>query len=159
MSRVQAVLQRPTVRQFLKFCIVGASSTAIDFTIYMLLIERLHIDRVLGVSLMVGRLLAQFASFACAVSNGFYWNSRWTFRTEPGKDWKATYFRFVLTNTIGLALNVTILSVVSHFVPDALTNALAGRLRDPDGFLGKVCATLVVVFWNFTASKYWTFKK
>jgi hypothetical protein len=44
-------------------------------------------------------------------------------------------------------------------VPVAITSLLAHRLRDPAGFIGKIAATGVVVFWNFTASKYWTFKK
>jgi putative flippase GtrA len=168
---LQGLTQRRGVRQFIKFCIVGLSSTLIDFGIYLTLIEVLHIQdsvaaamgptRFLGFldAQMAGRLAANSISFLFAVTNGFIWNSRWTFRHTDREGLHQRYLKFVLTNVIGLFLNLTILTLVSHLVPPSLTNVLVGRLKDPAGFIGKLCATAVVVFWNFTASKYWTFKR
>lgn len=156
-NMVQTLAQRRGVRQFVKFCIVGLSSTLVDFGIYLTLIEVLHIQSYIG--LWNGRIAAQSISFLFAVTNGFIWNSRWTFRHTDAAGLHQRYVKFVLTNLIGLALNLTILSIVSHIVPVAVTSLLAQRLRDPAGFIGKLAATCVVVFWNFTASKYWTFKK
>lgn len=160
-SIFQTVARREGFRQFVKFCIVGASSTLIDLTIYLFLIEIFHLQRFVG-SLPTARLVAQSISFIFAVSNGFFWNNRWTFRAgERGDagDAKKRYGKFVLTNLIGLSLNLLILSVVAHAVPPAIERVLDAHLHDPAGFVGKVTATFVVVFWNFCASKYWTFKR
>jgi putative flippase GtrA len=151
----QTVLQRRGVRQFVKFCIVGASSTLIDFGIYLLLVEVLRIGQYLP-GPVVTRTLAQSISFAFAVTNGFFWNNRWTFRAGDAAGAHARYVKFVTTNLIGLGLNLAILNAVAHLLPDTLT---LFHLHDPRGFVGKLCATAFVVFWNFTASKYWTFKR
>lgn len=166
-----SVLQRRGVRQFVKFCIVGLSSTLIDFGVYLALIEVAQLQSLVGRWLggehflglldaqMAGRLLANCISFMLAVTNGFIWNSRWTFRHTDPEGLHRRYAKFVLTNVIGLALNLTILTAVSHLVPPSVSVLLAHKLKDPEGFIGKLCATAVVVFWNFTASKYWTFKR
>ena len=151
------MFQRRGVRQFIKFCIVGASSTLIDFSVYLLLIEGLHLQTLIG-SLTLARPAAQSISFLFAVTNGFIWNNRWTFRGSGGGAVHSRYGKFVLTNGIGLSLNLLILTLVAHAVPAAVTHLLDPYLDDPAGFVGKVAATAVVVFWNFTASKYWTFK-
>jgi putative flippase GtrA len=161
---VQQIVQRRGLRQFVKFCIVGATSTIIDFGIYILLIEFVHLDRFVG-SLALARMLAASISFLFAVTNGFYWNNRWTFRHAETEGHAQRYGKFVFSNVIGLALNTTILGLVAHSVPAQVTNTFASYLnlisfhpKDPAGLIGKICATAVVVFWNFTASKYWTFK-
>jgi putative flippase GtrA len=151
------VLQRPGVRQFVKFCIVGFSSTLIDFGVYLFLIEVFHLQRYVG-SLVLARPLAQSISFSLAVGNGFIWNNRWTFRGSGRGSTSQRFGKFFLTNIIGLALNLTILTTVAHNIPPSISGLLASRLHDPAGFIGKVAATTVVVSWNFLASKYWTFK-
>jgi putative flippase GtrA len=156
-SKVQTVMQRRGLRQFVKFCIVGASSTVIDFGMFLLLMQGLKFPDLIG-SLVMARLAAASISFLMAVTNGFIWNSRWTFRPTGPTSARRRYAKFVLTNTIGLGLNLAILTAVAHSVPASLAEALPGNLDDPAGIIGKVCATAVVVFWNFTASKYWTFK-
>jgi putative flippase GtrA len=166
-----SLLQRKGVRQFIKFLIVGASSTVIDFAIYLGLIEGLHLQRILGDALggnklfglidaiNLGRIVALCISFSFAVTNGFIWNSKWTFRHTDREGLHQRYVKFVLTNIVGLILNLTILTAVSHLVPPSISGLLAHKLKDPAGFIGKLAATGVVVFWNFLASKYWTFKR
>jgi len=154
------MLRRPGVRQFVKFCLVGASSTLVDFAIYLFLMEGLHLTRLLG-SLMAARLAAQSIAFTFSVTNGFIWNSLWTFKSTSSEPARRRYPKFVATNLIGLGLNLSILTLVAHAVPPSLA-AFTGsllHLHDPQGFIGKLCATAVVVFWNFTASKYWTFRE
>lgn len=157
-SPLTALLRRRGVRQFVKFCIVGASSTLIDFAIYLWLIEIVHLQGVVG-SVEGGRALAQCCSFLFAVTNGFIWNSRWTFHETHREGRHERYGKFVLTNMVGLALNQAVLWAASRAVPAGVVAALAPYLRDPAGFVGKVVAVFVVVFWNFSASKYWTFRR
>jgi putative flippase GtrA len=155
---VPALIQRRGVRQFVKFCIVGASSTLIDFGIFYLLIEIVHIHSLVGHQ-DLARALAVCAGFLVAVTNGFIWNSRWTFRKAEAEGQGKRYLRFVFTNLIGLCLNLLVTILVARIVPLPLQRALGHFLKkDPAGFVGKAVATLFVVFWNFTASKYWTFK-
>lgn len=156
-SMLQAVAQREGVRQFIKFCIVGASSTLIDLGIYLLLIEGFHLQRLVG-DIDHTRMVAQCISFVFSVSNGFYWNSRWTFRGRETAGGSRRYGKFVLTNLIGLSLNIFVLTQVARIVPAGLLRVLDPHLHDPAGFIGKLVAIFVVVFWNFAASKYWTFK-
>ncbi|MCC2669159.1 MAG: putative rane protein [Armatimonadetes bacterium] len=158
-SMLQTVTQREGVRQFVKFLIVGASSTLIDTAIYLLLIERLHLQALVG-SEERGRLIAQSISFAIAVTNGFFWNNKWTFQSSEVGGRQKRYAKFVLTNLVGLSLNLLILHYVAkHLVPASLSSLLHHYLLDPEGLIGKLVATAVVVFWNFTASKLWTFKR
>jgi putative flippase GtrA len=158
MGAVPALIQRRGVRQFVKFCIVGASSTLIDFGIFYLLIEIVHIHSLVGHP-DLARALAVCAGFLVAVTNGFFWNSRWTFRKAEAEGQGKRYLRFVFTNAIGLALNLMVTLLVARIVPAPLLVPLAKVLKkDPAGFVGKGVATLFVLFWNFTASKYWTFR-
>jgi putative flippase GtrA len=156
---IQRVIRRRGVRQFVKFCVVGAGSTLIDFGIFFLLIEIVHLQGIVG-SADLARAIGVCIAFLFAVTNGFYWNSRWTFRARPGDPrTRLRYAKFVLTNLVGLGLNVTVTLIVARLVPPALSSMLTGVLRrDPAAFIGKVVATGVVVFWNFSASKYWTFR-
>lgn len=152
------IIQRRGLRQFIKFCIVGATSTAIDFAIFYLLIEVLHIRQHFA-SEDLGRALAVFAAFLFAVTNGFFWNSRWTFRQTDAAGARRRYFQFVATNVVGLGLNLGITLLVARYCPPAVIALLDGFLKkDPAAFFGKAVATVVVVFWNFTVNKYWTFK-
>src|SRR5262245_31297153 len=104
---------RRGLRQFVKFCIVGAGSTVIDFGVFTLAYYGVHAVATLLSSHRVPEvpwlpawlhavlvpypalqafvdhhegavLLAATLSFVVAVSNGFYWNRRWTFSHARG---------------------------------------------------------------------------
>lgn len=164
---VANVLQRPAIRQFIKFCIVGASSTAISFAIFYSLVYVAHLDRLLENALAAWPALQAFciknrvyvqvaslAGFMISVTNGFIWNSRWTFRQTDPEQARTQYSRFVLVNIIGLALNQTILFVVNQM----LTRGKPADYKGPETLIAYGVAVVIVVFWNFTANKLWTFK-
>src|SRR5579872_7486564 len=90
---IQSLLQRQGVQQFIKFAIVGASSTLITGGVYSGLIYAAHLEQLLHAWLAPWTSLQQFsdtyavylqlamlAGFVFGVTNGFVWNSRWTFR-------------------------------------------------------------------------------
>lgn len=135
------------MRQLIKFCIVGASSTVIDIGILALLLKFFH---------FLPWWVNASISFCFAVSNGFFWNQRWTFRAKNISSTRAQYSKFFVTNVIGLGLNLLIskgflilfTGEVSHAVnPDDRTILLA-----------KLCSIPLVVIWNFGASRLWTFR-
>lgn len=158
-----SLVARPGVRQLVKFCIVGASSTVIDLTIFNILL-----------SFSVPPVYAVVGGFIGGVSNGFFWNRRWTFKGREGKVAKQGPI-FVATNLAGLTLNilVTTLALVvaahlhltqTHFTPEQTMQLILERNTDGQGFsrlalnAAKLCATVVVTAWNFSASKFITFK-
>jgi putative flippase GtrA len=158
-----SLVARPGVRQLVKFCIVGASSTIIDLVIFNIVI-----------SLSIPPVFAVIAGFIGGVSNGFYWNRRWTFKEKAGNMAKQGPI-FFATNLVGLTLNilVTTLALIvaahlhltqTHFTPEQTMRMILFRTTDGQQFsrlalnAAKLCATVVVTAWNFSASKFITFK-
>lgn len=143
---VRSVAERPTIRQFVKFCTIGASSATIDVGLLNVF------THVLGWHW----ILSQVLSFSLAVTNGFIWNSLWTFRGIKGAPTRTRYARFYITNVIGLILNLTVMKLVMVLLTGELIMA-----RNPSPFVlnvAKAVAIVVVSVWNFAASKYWTFR-
>jgi putative flippase GtrA len=84
--------------------------------------------------------------------NGFYWNSRWTFRSADASNRRQQFVRFIAVNVVGMALNTTI---VLYLTISLTSNGHASNRMQ---ILPKVVATVIVMFWNFFANKFWTFK-
>lgn len=112
-------------------------------------------------------------SFLCAVTNGYFWNSRWTFRNSQG-DARKQYPKFLATNVVGWVLNLTIMTAaivvamrlgVMHSARptgEIIRVIATGQGKSefsPLVLIGsKIVATVIVVAWNFTAARLWTFK-
>ena len=128
------LLQRPAIRQFIKFGVVGFASFLIDFGLYALF------TRVFGVYY----LTAKVSSFCIAAVNSYLLNRAWTFRSRD-PDRLRQGLQFLVVASIGAALNVTIMYV------------LYGRLHLHDK-LAFVIATGIVMFWNFLINRAWTFR-
>ncbi len=127
------LIQRRVVRQFIKFGIVGVSSTVIDWGIFYLLNH-----------FAVYYLTAKVLSFSVAVFNSFFWNRRWTFRSQnPNRSKEFT--KFLVIALVGLSINALIMYIaVSVF----------GTRK----IVGLIFATGIVTFWNFLANKFYTFR-
>ena len=141
--------RRPGLRQLIKFCIVGASSTVIDKGIYRLLLF----------SLAPGWpwWLSQSIAFCFGVTNGYIWNRLWTFRHQKRGEVSKQYPLFVATNVIGLLLNL----LITKLFLIGFTGQLVHRGQNPDpnhAFLASLCAIPLVVVWNFSAAKFLTFR-
>lgn len=126
-----------SLRQFVKFCIVGLTNASIDFLSYVVATRFFHIYF----------LLANVISFAIAVSWSFFWNRRWTFRntiTDP-VTLKKQYSKFFFINIVGLAIQTLLLYwLVQHW-----------HFND---LIVKAATIIVVAFWNFSLSKLWVFR-
>lgn len=148
-ARASALIHRNGVRQLVKFCLVGASSTLIDkATLWILLNDVLP---------FAPWWVCATLSFCFAVTNSFVWNRRWTFRARGLASIRAQYWRFVFTNVIGLLLNLG----ATKLLLIAVTGELLHRGANPqatDVFVASICSVPLVMLWNFTASKYWTFR-
>lgn len=136
---------RPDLRQFIKFCIVGATSFTIDLGISWLLHYRFGLPV----------FLAKTISFSLAVTNGFIWNQRWTFRAVGHRKHHEQYAMFVSVNLVGYVLNVGIVMSVIRLSTGTWSPPEAPK---PVFIMATLIATAVVVFWNFFANRHWTFR-
>jgi putative flippase GtrA len=165
LQKLTPLTQNQGMRQFVKFGIVGAISTVINFVVLNLLLKA-------GLALVAALTIA----FLVSVCNGFYWNRRWTFAHARGASAGEQGVKFLLVNIVGWLLNTTIVVLaVAHFT----AGPHGGALGDPAAYrkividmltgkkqhynlvivnLSQVAATCVVVFWNFFANRFWTFK-
>jgi putative flippase GtrA len=148
---------RGVLKQFVKFCLVGAVSTAINIGL-----GNLFLIWGFGVN------LAHVCAFSLAVTNGFFLNRAWTFRKAGSARMQHQYLMFFAVNLVGLGLSWVVMRTVmgwllhtqlAYTLADSLSNRI-GLVPDPTRLaysLGELTATPLVAVWNFSANKFWTF--
>ena len=146
--QITPLTQKQGFRQLIKFAIVGASSTAVNFAVLNLMLIVLHQSKYPSVTV----------AFLVSVVNGYFWNKRWTFKAAQAKAVHTQFTQFLLVNTVGLGLDLLVIKLLSpplerylHFPNPHLTMVLATNMA-------QLVATGVAVFWNFFANRFWTFK-
>lgn len=139
----ETLLRNKGLVQFVKFCLIGATSAVIDLGLFTLLQRYWN------------PILARTLSVAIAVVNGFIWNSLWTFRGMGSGRRHEQFVKFAAINVVGLGLNILIMETVFFLLAHRLPHA-----NDPDKlhlYLGLFIAIVIVSVWNFLANKKWTF--
>lgn len=131
-------------RRFIKFCIVGASSTVIQTGVLAIILRLAHSHADATV------LWGNAGAFVLAVFNGFYWNRRWTFRQHGRPGAGGQFMRFLAVNVVGLALNTALMYLF-------YTRLRLFRPAPWAPTLNQLLTIAVVVFWNFTANTKWSF--
>ena len=119
--------------QFTKFIGVGALATGIHYAILIALVEQGHTDAV----------TASTIGYAISGVVNYLLNYYFTFSSQEKHSLAA--LKFTLVAGTGLALN----SLIMY-----LAIVLAGIYY----LLGQVMATIIVLFWNYLANRYWTYK-
>jgi putative flippase GtrA len=114
--------------KFLKFIIVGFSGLAVDFSITILLKEKLKVHRYISSS----------TGFILAASSNYVFNRLWTFQSNNPKVFEE-YGTFLLISGIGLFINNLFLYLFEK------------KLRF---YFAKFLAVMVTSLWNFSAN-YW----
>lgn len=128
--------RRRVAAQFVKFAAVGAFNTVLDFGVYLWLTRSFEFwsERIVA---------AASVSFVVAVASSFILNNLWTFRQELS-GWRRRSVKFFLVAIGGLLWNAAILHTLTtlglHDIPS------------------KLVATGIVLMWNFTLQKTWTFR-
>jgi len=148
-----SILQNRGLRQFVKFCIVGFSSTIIDKGLLWLLTFKMT---VLVSFPLVPWYVWNTLTFCVAVTNGFLLNRHWTFRAQGHSSARQQYSRFFFINAIGLVLTL----LITKFFLYLFTGEFLHQ-ENPDKkmlMLASLCPIPFVAIWNFSAAKYWTFR-
>jgi putative flippase GtrA len=143
------LVHRRGVREFIKFSVVGASSTAVDKGSLWLLLKTILPGAPWGLSATL--------SYSLGVINGFLWNRRWTFHAREHGSVTLQFFRFLSTNVVGLLLNLgatrAFLSIVAGSSP------VGGTPTPRQVVIASLGSIPLVMVWNFSASKYWAFRR
>lgn len=129
-----AVLDKILLLKFIKFGVVGCSGMIVDFGVTYLLKEKAKLNK----------FLSNSAGFVLAATNNYIWNRLWTFHSK-NEDIPVEYLSFFIISLIGLGIN------------NLTIYLLADRLKW-NFYFSKLCATAVVMVWNFTMNMLVTFR-
>jgi len=139
-------------RRFIRFSIVGISGTIIDFGVFNILMQIMNVHPI----------AAKITSFSIAVFNNYLWNRLWTYPESRNHPFFKQISQFLIVSVIGLFINTFIFSLSYQpliiFTEKILTNKF---FISPDTIgpnLAAIIATIVVLFWNYYANRYWTFR-
>lgn len=147
--------------RFAKFLVVGIIGFIIDFGTLTFLVEVVKLPDLVAqntqFSETAGLILANTISFTLAVLSNFSLNRLWTYPESRSKRKRIQLPQFTFVSVIGLALNNTILVLMTPVFNWLITSItlLPGAVN---GYIpAKILATIVVLFWNFFVNRYWTY--
>jgi putative flippase GtrA len=121
-----------SIREFVKFALVGILNTAVDVALFFVL-TRLDVPYV----------AAQVVSYSCGAGNSYVLNKLWTFRT-CGLSYPEM-LRFAAVNLASLGISLVCLRLLHDTAGLGLAAA-------------KGAATVCALAANFLSSKLWVFR-
>ncbi len=148
------MIKAPTSEKsrMVRFAVVGAIGTVVDFGIFNLLINFTSIEPI----------SASAISFGFAVINNFILNRTWTFPDARKKKIIAQLIQFAIVSVIGLIIRTPIFSFSEKVYASLANQWLPNFVINPEklGYnLGLATAIVIVMIWNFVVNKYWTFNE
>ncbi|MES2213906.1 MAG: GtrA family protein [Patescibacteria group bacterium] len=132
--------------EFLKFTAAGVLNTAIDFAVLNLLIQLFG----LGIG-DVRYPIFKIISFVIAVTNSFFVNKFWVFRSKT-LDTAEEMTKFLSVSLIGLLLNTAISSYIFKIGPEIVPWSETAWVN-----IGALVGTIFVLGWNFVGYKLFVF--
>lgn len=106
--------------------------------------------------------VAQAISFSAAVVSNFLWNRFWTYPDSRSKPVARQASQFLIVSVIGLSIRTVVFVLVQPamialgetLLPSDIRTSQAAVIGDN---LALVVAVIVVLFWNFSANRLWTY--
>ena len=135
-----------TLKQFIKFGLVGVSNTIIGYLIYALSLKGM---RLLNLWPSYDIYIAQFIMFVLSVAWSYFWNNRFVFKgnVKTKKD-----------IVISLLKTYATYAFTSLFLSEVLLMFWV-RIAGINEYIAPVLNLLITVPLNFLLQKYWAFKK
>lgn len=121
------------LQQFVRFAGVGVVSAIGHYGLLIALVQGFHLGPVKASS--AGALLGAWINYSL--------NYRYTFRST--KQHRESVTKFAVVATVGLAINTALMWV-------------GVVLLAANYLISQVATTLIVLLWNFSANRYWTFR-
>lgn len=120
--------------KFFRFIFVGITGAVMDFSFTYLIKEKAKIHK----------LIANAFGFTMGASTTFIFNRLYTFHSN-NPEILTQYIKFIVVSSFGLAINTLIIYLLTE-------------KRQWNFWFSKISAAGIVLFWNFTANYYYTFK-
>jgi putative flippase GtrA len=140
-----------SVVQFLKFALIGALNTLVDFAVLNLLIVLFGGDQ--NANLYV---FFKAISFVAAVINSYFFNKFWVFRSaQAGLKPKTQGLLFFVISTMGFVLNVAVFSASLFFLTSTMYGVSHVQIVSN---VAALAGTIVVLMFNFIGYKFIVFK-
>src|SRR5262245_23569122 len=140
---------RKELKRFAKFAIVGAAGSVTDFAVLNILVQ------FAGFPLAV----ANTCSFITAVMQNFYLNRYWTFPESRERRARLQLMQFALVSVVGYGLNQLVFLTLNHVWQFYWIDKFGYHAGFTLSYnLAKLFAIGVVLFWNFTANRLWTYR-
>jgi putative flippase GtrA len=141
---------RKEVKRFAKFATVGAAGAMTHFALLNILVQ------LAGLS----ERLANPFGFGAAVAQNFFFNRRWTFPESRQRHAGRQLVQFAVVSVIGLMINQVVFLTVHHLLePYWMRLVVQERLGHALSYNFALAVAIgVVLFWNFTANRLWTYR-
>jgi putative flippase GtrA len=145
----QTLLQkyRPLIYQFLRFAVVGAINTGIDFGILNIL------SRITGITEGSGIIPIKGGAFLVANVNSYLLNKRWTFKDNTQGDSGRKFSVYLSVSIVGAILNISTVYLITNYVDPMFGLSAALWLN-----AANLVATGVSLVWNFIGYKLIVFR-
>jgi len=143
-------VNRRELSRFLKFATVGAVGAITDFSILNILIQ------VFGAAVGVANIF----SFSAAVIQNFILNRIWTFPGSQERQAGSQLMQFALVSVVGLVINQFVFIGTHEYLLPYWYEFIEGtEMAFAVSYnFAKLFATGIVLFWNFTANRLWTYR-
>ena len=138
--------------RFIKFAIVGFSGTVLDFGVFN------FFSNIVGLS----TILSSVISFLFGLTNNFFWNRQWTYPESKEIPFTEQFGKFAIVSVAGLAIRTTIFSFIEEPLIHLSETYLGNLPLTPEVIghnLALATVIIIVLFWNFFANKFWTYKE
>jgi len=133
---------KPEVKRFVKFAVVGFSGLIVDYTLLNILAHVLNFESWLAIAI----------AFIVAAMNNFIWNRLWVYpESRQHSIWKH-FPTFFIVNAVGLGINEVILFLFELPIETVVGSAFIGLN------LTKGIAAVIVMAWNFFINRFVTFR-
>lgn len=151
------MLNKKLIAEIVRFGVVGAAATVVDWGLFWLLNNCTPLDTVFTNKDWY-LVLINSICFIVSVIFNYVLSRLWVFHAAKAASPVREFVLFIVTALVGLGLNSLILLVcVNHlFRWIGFIAALPEKARE---MLGKMTATFIVMVWNYLARKLWVFKE
>ena len=128
---------KESIRQFICFCIIGASNTLIAYIAFLFVLK------------FTGELFwANFAGYVFSTVNSFLWNNAWVFKkrdNEKRSPWIVLIKMFIMYAFTGIVLNYFLLLLWINVL--GISEIVAPMIN-----------SIIGIPINFLVSKFWCFR-
>lgn len=136
----------PAMVQLVKFCIVGASNTALGYIIYL---TCLFLFQHFGLFKAIDYLVSQGVMFFLTVLWSFYWNNRFVFSRRK-KDKNQAAVRMIKTYATYFATNFLLSEILLYVWVNIF------HISD---IAAPLCCLIITVPVNYIIQKLWVYKE